>query len=366
MPHLDQIHVVGYKSIRDQSIELGTLNVLIGANGAGKSNFVAVFELLRQLVRENLQVHVAQSGGADQVLHYGRKVTELMGLHLIFGQNIYHCELLPTSNGSLIFGKEYIAFHDKDRYPEPYFTSLGNGYQETALHKESRRSQRTVTADHVLSAFSSWQVYHFHDTSSSSKIKQLGDLDDNRSLKADAGNLSAFLYLLKEKHFDVYRNIVDVIRMVAPFFGDFTLDPDRLNPRKIKLEWSEKGSDAYFDAHALSDGTLRFISLVTLLLQPELPSTILLDEPELGLHPYAVVVLADLLRSATERTQIIVSTQSVTLVNQLSPEDVIVVDRVGGESIFRHLSQDEISSWLDDYALGDLWEKNVIGGRPGS
>jgi predicted ATPase len=365
MPYLDQIHIVGYKSIRDQSVELGSLNVLIGANGAGKSNFVAVFELLRQLIQENLQLYVARSGGADQMLSYGRKVTELISLKLTFGQNIYECTLVPTSKNALIFGEENVFFHDK-RHSTPYGRSLGSGHQETALLKESRQTSHTTIADHVLHAFSSWQIYHFHDTSSSSKIKQLGDLADNRSLRADAGNLSAFLYLLKERHFDVYRNVVDVVRMVAPFFGDFMLHPDRLNTSKIKLEWNEKGSDAYFDAHALSDGTLRFISLVTLLLQPELPATVLLDEPELGLHPYAIVVLSDLLRSAAERTQIIVSTQSVTLVNQLSPEDVIVVDRNGGESIFRHLSQDEISSWLDDYALGELWEKNVLGGRPGS
>ncbi len=371
MPRLDQIHVAGYKSIRDQRVELGPLNVLIGANGAGKSNFVAVFELLRQIVNKNLQVHVGLAGGADQMLFYGRKVTEKIALQFDFGKNAYRCVLLPASNGSLIFGEETASFQGEG-FGGPYEESLGGGHQETALHKESRRTKRTTIADHVLRAFASWQVYHFHDTSSSSKIKDLGDVDDNRFLRADAGNLAAFLYLLKEKHFDVYRNIVDVVRMVAPFFGDFTLHPDRLVSGKIKLEWHEKGSDAYFDAHALSDGTLRFISLVTLLLQPhgifqpDLPSTILLDEPELGLHPYAVVVLADLLRSAAERTQIIVSTQSVTLVNQLSPEDVIVVDRIGGESIFRHLSEAEISSWLDDYALGDLWEKNVIGGRPGS
>ncbi len=365
MSHLDQIHVAGFKSIREQDIELGPLNVLIGANGAGKSNFVTVFELLRQIVNESLQLYVARSGGADQMLYYGRKVTEEIVLGFVFGKNAYRCTLLPTSNGSLVFGDETVYFQGEDD-STPYKDFLGRGHQETALHEESRREQQPTIADHVLQAFSSWQVYHFHDTSSSSKVKQLGDLDDNRHLRADAGNLAAFLYFLKERHFDVYRNIVDVVRTVAPFFGDFTLDPDRLNPSKIKLEWQEKGSDAYFDAHALSDGTLRFISLVTLLLQPELPSTVLLDEPELGLHPYAVVVLADLLRSAAERTQIIVSTQSVTLVNQLSPEDVVVVDRVDGESVFRHLSQDEISSWLDDYALGDLWEKNVIGGRPGS
>lgn len=212
----------------------------------------------------------------------------------------------------------------------------------------------------------SWKIYHFHDTSNSAKVKRTVNLNDNRRLREDASNLAAYLYFLKEKEPAYYRNIVDTVRMVAPFFDDFDLRPNSLNPDKIKLEWRERGSDAYFDANSLSDGTLRFISLVTLLLQPpgRLPSTILLDEPELGLHPYAITILANLLRSAAEHTQVIVATQSVTLVNQFEPDDIIVVDRVKDQSVFVHLGAAEIDSWLDDYGLGDLWEKNVFGGRP--
>ena len=221
-------------------------------------------------------------------------------------------------------------------------------------------------ASHVLHAFQSWKIYHFHDTSATAKVKQTGELADNDALRPDARNLAAFLFRLQETQPAAFLNIEDTVRLVAPFFGRFNLRPDRLNPKKIGLEWEEKSSDTYFDAHALSDGTLRFISLATLLLQPELPATILIDEPELGLHPYAVNVLADLFHSASTRTQLLVSTQSVTLVNQLSPEDVVIVDRKGGESEFRRLGEEEIATWLDEYSLGELWEKNVLGGRPRS
>ncbi|HZI07942.1 MAG TPA: AAA family ATPase, partial [Archangium sp.] len=162
-----------------------------------------------------------------------------------------------------------------------------------------------------------------------------------------------------------YRRIVSTIRLVAPFFDDFRLRPSPFNEQKIQLEWSERNSDAYFNAHALSDGTLRFICLATLLLQPNLPSLILIDEPELGLHPYAIQVLAGLVRSASEKTQVILSTQSVTLVNQFEPEDLVVVDRANGESLFRRLSSEDTQDWLEGYSLGELWEKNVFGGRPG-
>lgn len=363
MPDLDKIRIAGFKSIRDQEITLGRLNVMIGANGAGKSNLIGVFRLLNEIVNRQLQLYVGRSGGADRLLHFGRKVTEKLELYFHFGANAYGCSLVPTAEDALIFGTERTFFQGPG-YSVPFDEDLGSGQKETNLYNERSTEPRTRIARYVLTAFEGWKIYHFHDTSESSKIKQVGDLDDNTRLRPDAGNLAAFLYRLQETEKACFQNIVDTIRMVAPFFGDFVLQPDRLNPRKIRLEWLEKGSDAYFDAHSLSDGTLRFISLATLLLQPELPTTVLLDEPELGLHPYAITLLAELLRSAAQRTQILVSTQSVTLVNQLTPEDVIVVDRIEGESRFLRLEEAEIASWLEDYALGELWEKNVLGGRP--
>jgi predicted ATPase len=360
MARLDRIRIAGFKSIRDQTVELRPLNVLIGANGAGKSNFIGVFRLLHEIEMGSLQLFVARTGGADRMLHYGRKVTDHLLLNLHFGHSSYLCDLVPTAGDSLAFAQEEVVLQ-KAETGSTQLESFGAG------HKEAKApSAEPKVADFVISALESWQVYHFNDTSEAARVKQTGDLHDNTILRPDAGNLAAFLYRLRETRVESYRNIIDVVRMVAPFFGSFTLQPDRLNPDKIKLEWQEHGSDAYFDAHSISDGTLRFICLATLLLQPELPSLILLDEPELGLHPYAITVLADLLRSAATRTQVVVSTQSVTLVNQLSPEDVLVVDREDGASIFRRLTEDEIATWLDDYALGELWEKNILGGRPGA
>lgn len=363
MHRLDRIRIAGFKSIRDQTLNLGSLNVLIGANGAGKSNFIEVFRLLNEIINQNLQLFVARSGGADRLLHFGSKATEEAILTLKFEKNAYHCQLVPTSGDSLVFGSETI-FYRGYGYEKAYDVFLGAGHQETRLLEESQKISHVSIADHVIAAFRDWKVYHFHDTSASARVKQTGDIDDNVALRPDAGNLAAFLYRLQETEPGHFGNIVDTVRLVAPFFGGVDLRPSRLNTDKIKLEWQEKGSDAYFDAQSLSDGTLRFLCLATLLLQPHPPTTILIDEPELGLHPYAVTVLADLFRSAAERAQVIVSTQSVTLVNQLSPEDVVVVDREGHESAFRRPSSADLESWLDGYSLGELWEKNVLGGRP--
>ena len=363
---LETISIRGYKSIRElNDFPLTSLNILIGANGSGKTNFISTFKLINQIVEENLQVFISQQGGADNLLYFGRKTSESLQIDLKFGNNGYNCNLLPASGDTLIFGSEEVWYHDKSKYLQPYRQSLGNGHRETRMLEVSREIRHMTIADHVLRALQSWRVYHFHDTSAGAKVKQSGNLNDNSVLRSDASNLASFLYLLQETKEPYYRKIVSTIRLVAPFFDDFNLRPDPFNPERIQLEWRELGSDAYFNANVLSDGTLRFMCLATLLLQPKLPSTILIDEPELGLHPYAITVLASLLRSAATETQVIVSTQSVPLVNQFNPDDIVVVDRLNQQSTFRRLGESDLEGWLDDYGMGDLWEKNVLGGRPG-
>jgi len=357
---LDRIRVKGFKSIKELDIKLNALNILIGANGSGKTNFITLFELLNQIVEKELQTFVGKSGGADSFLFFGSQTTDKISIRLDFGNNGYSCVLQPSSNDRFIFKNEKCFFQGPG-YLKPYEDFLGTGHEETMLHEQAKKR---AVPDYALKNMKTWKVYHFQDTSSTAKVKKIGDIHDNFCLKPDASNLAAFLYLLQNKYSEHYGNIVDTISLIAPFFKDFVLRPSPLNPEKIQLEWKHAGSDGYFNAFSFSDGTLRFICLATLLLQPKLPKTILLDEPELGLHPYAINVLSDLLKSAAARTQVIVSTQSVTLVNQFSHEDIIVVDRENKHSVFSRPTPEEIDSWIDDYSLGELWEKNILRGRP--
>ena len=218
----------------------------------------------------------------------------------------------------------------------------------------------------MMDRLQAWRLYHFHDTSFHSPMKKTAKLHDNRFLRQDGSNLASFLYLLRERHETSYRMIRSTIGQVAPFFHDFALEPTALNPDTIQLEWRHKNSDAYFDASSLSDGTLRFMALTTLLLQPaELrPGIVLLDEPELGLHPYAIAMLAAMLRSASTETQIVVATQSPGLLDHFEPEDILVAERVAGETRLNRLEAEKLQVWLEDYSLGQLWEKNHFGGRP--
>ena len=360
MPKLGSLSVTGYKSIRSlKDFKLNYLNVLIGANGAGKSNFIGLFRLLNEMYEQRLQLYVQKQGGPDALLHFGRKVTERLHAEFYFKNNGYKFDLVPSADNRLIFENEASWFGGV-YYPTNTAAVLGSGHDESKL-----RDAKDNYSPYVRDAIKSWRVYHFHDTSDTAKVKQFHATNDNLQLKSDAANLAAYLRMLRIEHEESYRRIVATIQLVAPFFGDFVERPG--DPENIELEWTQKGrSDTPFKAHMLSDGTLRFICLTTLLLQPSalLPDTVLIDEPELGLHPYAISVLADIFKQVSETKQLIVSTQSVELVNELAPEDIIVVDQQAGYSTFSRFTEEQLEGWLTEYGMGELWKRNVLGGRP--
>lgn len=354
---LSGIVLKGFKSIAECDLELGGLNVLIGCNGAGKSNFIEFFKMVRELLEKNLQRYVSKQGGPDAILHFGRKTTEQLTAELYFENNGYKIALEPTQDNRLMFAKENLWWNIKGNW------TISTGHFESMAEGQKGR---TAIYDYTVPVMKNWQVYHFHDTSESAFVKQRRGINDNTHLRYDGRNLAAFLYLLKNQHETHYRRIVKTIRLAAPFFGDFHLRPSPYNQDMIELEWVEKGQDVPFKAHHLSDGTLRFICLTTVLSQPPefQPETILVDEPELGLHPYAITLLAAMMRSVSKRKQIIVSTQSVEFLNEFDPEDIIVADREQGKSLLRRLNGEELAEWLKDYSLGELWLKNIFGGRP--
>lgn len=354
---LSRIKLEGFKSIRECDLELKDLNVLIGPNGAGKSNFIGFFKLIQQLLEGNLQRYISKNGGPDAFLHHGRKRTRLLKAEVYFGENGYKIALEPTADNRMMFSSENLWWKGSHDW------KISSGHFESLAENANGR---TGIYDYTVPPMRKWRVYHFHDTSDTALVKQRHSIVDNLYLRPDGRNLAAFLFRLKQHHPESYSQIVKTIRLVAPFFGDFLLRRGLDDPGQIELEWSELGEDEPFKAHVLSDGTLRFICLATVFLQPEefQPETILVDEPELGLHPYAIKVLASLIRSASKTKQVIVSTQSVTLLNEFEPGDLIVADRKDGASVLRRLGADELTEWLKEYTLGELWEKNILGGRP--
>jgi len=369
MASLKRVTIKGYRSIKEADFELGPLNVLIGANGAGKSNFVSFFKMLNEMMAGRLQQYVATSGRAKSLLYLGPKVTLQLEATLEFetekALDTYHMRLSHAADDSLVFVEETLAYKRQDwEGPPNRPISLGVGHQETQIGNFATRGNATAKAfRHILNHC---RVYHFHDTSASARVRQHGYLDDNRWLMPDAGNLAAMLYAYRRQSESVYGRIVSTIRKVIPEFDTFELEPDRLNPKEIALNWRRVGTDYLFGPHQISDGTLRAMAITTLFLQPDsdLPDLVVLDEPELGLHPYALEIVAGLMRAASVRTQVVVATQSRTFLDHFDPSEIVVVEASGGNSHFRRLVAEELSDWLADYSVGELWEKNVLGGGP--
>jgi predicted ATPase len=365
---IDYISLAGFKSVKNvNKLEIRPINILIGANGSGKSNFVGVFSFLHEVREGRLQDYVRRAGGAEQLLYFGSKTTPEIKFTISFRGEVNQYELILSSTveDTLVPTNETASYWDKSRYPNGPYNS-GLFAMESGREAGISSTQLSGTSDWVRERLGRWRVYHLHDTSESSPMKKTAQVADNSFLRDDASNLAAFLYLLKLRHQSSYALIRATVIQVAPFFDDFNLEPDRLNLDTIRLSWKHRNSDQYFGAAALSDGTLRFMALATLFLQPKelRPSTIILDEPELGLHPKAIVLLAALIKQAASHCQVILSTQSPILLDHFSPEDVIVAERQDGETVLKRLDRAPLETWLVDYGLGQLWEKNELGGRP--
>ena len=303
------------------------------------------------------------------MLHFGSKNTQNIKIELSFDDDVngYALNLKVNNDDNLFPLNEVVSFWDKARHYQPYTTLLSdmNAGKEAGISNSDTRDR---VAKYVRARLDRWRLYHVHDTSASSPLRKTARVDDSDYLRPDGSNLASFLYRLKntKKYSNSYSLIRKTIQRVAPFFDDFLLRPDNLNSDVIKLAWKHTSSDKYFGASAFSDGTLRFIALATLLLQPlELrPSVILVDEPELGLHPSAITLLASLIKQTSLETQIIASTQSPQLLDHFAPEDVLVANRVNSSTTLTRLNNSSLEDWLEEYSLGQLLEKNELGGRP--
>ena len=343
---ISKLTIKGYKSIRSlEDFELRNLNVLIGPNGGGKSNFLSFFELLKTAGTAFWTDYVKRIGKVDRLFSFGIKNTPAICVKIVWEDKKYlNLNIRPDGDNFL-----YIESEGTEGPLDKLYDKMG---LQIYLEKIDPLIKKNFL------------IYHLNDTTDFATIKRLQTKRDYEYLRPDGSNLAAFLLFLKKKHERDYQSIRETVQLAAPFFDDFLLRDSLDNPDETLLEWQQKGSDYPFHPSQISDGTLRFICLATALLQPNPPSTILLDEPELGLHPYALTLLAGLIQKASTQTQVIVSTQSAALIDHFEPEDIVIVERRNGESMFNRLNKADLKVWLEDYSLGELWQKNVFGGRP--
>jgi predicted ATPase len=352
---MDYIEIEGYKSIKNIRVDFAPINILIGANGSGKSNFISFFDFLNRLYNRKLNDYIALNGGGNKILHKGKKSTDTISFRLEFdnGQNGYSA-ILESGTEGFVFTDERLIYRS-DRginisrsSPEAYI-KLTDNYR----------------AKYVIRYLNGFRKYHFHDTSANSPFSQLSHIENDVYYLYENGmNLAAFLYDILQTNKIVYNRIIKNIQSIAPYFSDFYFNPNKED--LVRLQWTDKYSDVTYGANDLSDGTLRFIALSVLFLQPTLPDTIIIDEPELGLHPASIAKLAGMIKSVSARKcQVIVATQSTDLLSHFMPEDIITVDQIDGESKFERLNGKSLNKWLEDYTIDDLWKRNIImGGQP--
>ena len=368
---LASIFIKGYKSISSnvgQEIPLGDITVLLGANGSGKSNVVTFFKLINFLTSGDLQQFVGRQG-VNRILYCGIKQTDSISFRLNFSSDeatdAYEVQLDYGLPDRLYIGMEKVLHHGHDT-PVPFVIDVASGGDESRLKDDVRQTCRVV-----YTLLSGMRTYQFHDTSETAKIKDRCYTDDVKYLRSDAGNLAAFLKMLKEspQYNPYYSKIVRHVRRIMPQFGDFELGTLPGTENYVRLNWRDNsGAEYLYDPHQLSDGSLRFMALATLLMQPPelLPKVIVLDEPELGLHPAAIAELGAMVRGAAQKCQLVLATQSTRLVDEFSAQQIIVVERNETDncSEFISLDTEQLKDWLDRYSVSELWEKHVLGAQP--
>jgi len=364
---LKYVEIQGFKSIpynHPLRLDFGEITILLGANGAGKSNIVSFFKMLGYMMSGSLQRFVAESGTNRRFLYYGSKKTPTMSATLRFEASsfydIYNFSLTKAVPDRLIISSEEVEWKHNSR-ETPFRQQLQSDFNESALCKSDEKYGKIIR-----NLLASCKVYQFSDSSVTAPMRQSSTVESAHYLQSEANNLASFLYYLKNNYPESYRRISDYVRDVVPQFSEFYLEPER---GYISLKWRDNSPNDYvLSADQFSDGSIRFISLATLLLQPEetMPFVIIVDEPELGLHPYAIDQLNEMIKDASKHAQIIIATQSTAIIDGFSVGDIAIVEYdndIQGSSV-RRLDEREYAEWIGRYTLSELWNKNVIGGRP--
>lgn len=363
---LQDIHITGFGSLADVHLKPGRLTVLVGPNGSGKSNLLRALRMIPLMRTGALQVFVAESGGASSLLHYGPQRTQAIGISLKFTQgdqrNTYEARLGFAAGDRLMYLEEAVGYQQTADH-ELQVTSLGAGHWESLLSSE--RTDVTVrTVNYLISQLT---FFHFHDTSMTSSLRTNARAADDRFLRSNGSNLASYLRRLEGSDEDSFRKawkrINQFVSRIAPAVAQ--LAPTLVGESAVRLDWIDDQGER-FGAHQLSDGTLRAIALITALAQPTecLPTFMSIDEPELGLHPAALRLLAELARSVSRHTQVLFATQSTAFLDHFEPGEVVVVERKSGATTLTRPDDDALAAWLDDYSLSEVFDKGVIGGRP--
>jgi len=373
---LKKLKLQGFKSIpsgeNGLDLDFGDVNVILGANGSGKSNLLSFFEMMNKIMNKNLQVHIGKNGYAQSFLHFGPKITKKIEAKLTFSdekvKDSYSFTLESSTDDRMFFAEEKTEHNTGS--PESSFSAQHKSGDRECFIFGDQQNNNLFENITIFKTINRIELFQFQDTSFESAMRRSMYIENDKTLYRDGSNLAPYLYRLKndEQYKKYYDRIVLSVQMVMPHFSDFDLVPFMAGKeQRVTLNWRSIGDKPYlFSPHQISDGTLRFIALATLLLQPpeKLPPIIVIDEPELGLHPSALSVLTGMVKIASQSSQIIMATQSPRLLDEFEYDQIIIAEHKGEESQFKHLDYEALKVWFEDYCLSELWEKNVLGGKP--
>lgn len=332
---LRSISIEGFKSIKSiVDLKMKPLNVIIGSNDTGKSNFLDFFKMLRAVGEGTLDAWTILEDGQDAVFHNGIDNTKE-----IIGELAFDNDLLKIRLGMNKYNKRI--------------------FLPPVIHGQTQENLGFLSGIRCYPPYNHLPGYRSHD---------IGCLDcyDITQPLPDLFSLAPALYAISRTDKKILYRIEQIIRFVSPSFDGFVFDDQAQVHHQpfVQMRWKRKGSEQTIALDKMSHGTLRFAVLATALMQPVMPPMILIESPELDLGPRAIAILADLFRAASEQTQIIVVTQSSALVDHLDIENLIVAEniRIDGTQLMRPKAE-EYAEWLKDYSLGELWRKNVFGSK---
>jgi predicted ATPase len=280
-----------------------------------------------------------------------------------------------TADGRLVSGssteEERKVLESQNPWLKVLQSALSSGEERKILESDSELAIFQVkdqgkypTPYKILRELQEWRLYRDIDVGPEAPIRQPALIRPSMVLSKNGSNLASVLNSIQQQHPAIWKEIEELLETVYPQFHSITFPPEGGDGKVVLRWWERPYEESGFSANLLSDGTLKFLCLIAILRNPSPPPLICIDEPELGLHPDWIKVVAELLQSAANRTQLIVTTHSPQLVSKLSPEEVVVTEKQDGKTAFRTLSQEALESWLKEFTLGDLWLAGHLGGRP--
>jgi predicted ATPase len=394
---ITSLTIKGYRSLKDVTIPLGPLNVMIGPNGGGKTNIMDVLALLQEAATGSLSDAIDRRGPIRSLLFAGGAKSIEVAVEISLPPGFrralrsgaqktlrYAVTLAPAGGGYYVKSERMWSDDVRKALGFPVFAGRG------VLARATQTAAKTFLAEHqmtpaelalsrpdsVLSPVARLRltflkkvlgravcVYGLPDTRTDAPMRQPQVARMESVLKRDSSNLPAVLQLISQsdRYEHMYEDIESELRAGFPQEFRGLKFPSSGGDGRIAMRWREKAfPDRSFDAYEISDGTINFVRLATLLAGSTTPQVVCIDEPEVGLHPRLIRLVAEMLQANAGPRQFIVATHSPALVDKLNPEEVLVVEKTEGATQVRRLDPDDLKHWLDKFSLGELWQTGQL------